>query len=54
MLIRLSSGSELIANLRFDYEEGCWPTLHNLVESWSYSFDESEVKRTSQHKDMKL
>ena len=24
---------ELVAGLGPDYEEGCWPTLHKLVES---------------------
>ena len=36
---------ELVVSLRLDYEEGCWPTLHKLVESWSRSPDESKVGR---------
>ena len=30
---------ELVAGLGPDYEEGCRPTLHKLVESWSRSPD---------------
>ena len=28
---------ELIADLRLDYEEECWPILRKLVRSWSWS-----------------
>ena len=31
---------ELVSSLGLDYEEGCWPTLHKLVGSWSRSLDE--------------
>ena len=31
---------ELVVGLGLDYEEGCWPTLHKLVRSWSRSPDE--------------
>ena len=34
---------ELVASLGFDYEEGCWPTLHKLVGSWSRSLDKPEA-----------
>ena len=36
---------ELVAGLGPDYEEGCWPTLHKLVGSWSRSPDEPKVGR---------
>ena len=36
---------ELVVGLRPDYEEGCWPTLHKLVESWSRSSDEPKAGR---------
>ena len=36
---------ELVASLGLDYEEGCWPTLYNLVGGWSCSPDEPEVGR---------
>ena len=34
---------ELVASLGLDYEERCWPTMHKLVGSWSYSPDELEA-----------
>ena len=34
---------ELVAILRLDYEEGCWPTLHKLVEIWSRFLDALEA-----------
>ena len=34
---------ELVAGLGPDYEEGCWPTLHKLVGSWSRSPDEPKA-----------
>ena len=34
---------ELVASLGLDYEEGCWPTLHRLVGSWSRSPNSPEV-----------
>ena len=34
---------ELVASLGLDYEEGCWPTLHKLVGSWSLSPNEFEA-----------
>ena len=40
---------ELVAGLGLNYEEGCWPTLHKLVWSWSLSPDEPEAGETSQH-----
>ena len=36
---------ELVAGLEPDYEEGCWPTVHKLVGSWSRSPDEPKVGR---------
>ena len=36
---------ELVAGLGPDYEEGCWPTLHKLVGSWSRSPDETKAGR---------
>ena len=36
---------ELVAGLGPDYEEGCWPTLHKLVGSWSRSPDEPKAGR---------
>ena len=36
---------ELVAGLGPDYEEGCWPTLHKLVGSWSRSLDEPKAGR---------
>ena len=36
---------ELVASLKLDYEEGCWPTLHKLVRSQSHYPDEPEVGR---------
>ena len=36
---------ELVTGLGPDYEEGCWPTLHKLVGSWSRSPDEPKARR---------
>ena len=36
---------ELVAGLGPDYEEGCRPTLHKLVGSWSRSPDEPKAER---------
>ena len=36
---------ELVAGLGPDYEEGCRPTLHKLVGSWSHSPDEPKARR---------
>ena len=36
---------KLVIGLRLDYEEGCWPTLHKLVKSWSHSPDEPKAGR---------
>ena len=36
---------ELVTGLEPDYKEGCWPTLHKLVESWSRSPDEPKARR---------
>ena len=36
---------ELVAGLGLGYEEGCRPTLHKLVGSWSRSPDEPKVGR---------
>ena len=36
---------ELVAGLRPDYEEGCRPTVHKLVGSWSRSRDEPKAGR---------
>ena len=36
---------ELVAGLGPDYEEGCRPTLHKLVGSWSRSPDEPKAGR---------
>ena len=36
---------ELVTGLGPDYEEGCWPTLHKLVKSWSRSPDEPKAGR---------
>ena len=34
---------ELVASLRLDYKEGCWPTLHKLVGGWSCSPNEPKA-----------
>ena len=34
---------ELVTSLGLYYEDECWPTLHQLVESWSRSPDELEA-----------
>ena len=36
---------ELVVRLGLNYEEGCWPTLHKLVGSWSRSPDEPKTGR---------
>ena len=36
---------ELVVGLGPDYEEGCWPTLHKLVGSWSRSPDEPKARQ---------
>ena len=36
---------DLAVGLGLDYEEGCWPTLHKLVMSWSHSPDEPEARQ---------
>ena len=36
---------EFVAGLGPDYEEGCRPTLHKLVGSWSCSPDEPKAWR---------
>ena len=36
---------ELVAGLGTYYEEGCWPTLHELVGSWNRSPDEPKAGR---------
>ena len=36
---------ELVAGLGPDYEEGCRPTLHKLVRSWSRSPDDPKAGR---------
>ena len=43
MPTRLSLGS--LSLVLDDYEEGCWPILHKLVENLSRSTDEPEAER---------
>ena len=35
---------ELVVSLGLDNEEGSWPTLYNLVESWTRFLDELETR----------
>ena len=44
---------KLVVSLGLDYEEECWPTLHELVRSWSRSLDELEARRNNQQRGMK-
>ena len=45
---------ELVASLGLYYEEGCWPTIHKVVRTWSRFPDEPEAWRNQLTWSMKM